>query len=165
VTLIVVLIVVAAAGAAFGALGRWILPGPDPMPVWATILLGALAAIVGGAIGKPLFGTIGGLIIGICAAVGLVYLYRVWARRKHSGATPGAAGTGTPPPAMPQNAQPAAPVAPAAPPPQASAAAAAAPSAPIPAPAGEAPSRYCVECGAEFPEAARFCPSCGATRN
>jgi uncharacterized membrane protein YeaQ/YmgE (transglycosylase-associated protein family) len=33
-----------------GALARWAVPGPDPMPAWLTIFIGLTGAIVGGAV-------------------------------------------------------------------------------------------------------------------
>jgi len=38
-------------GLVIGALGRLAVPGPDPMPLWTTILLGIGGAIVGGTAG------------------------------------------------------------------------------------------------------------------
>ena len=37
-------------GFIIGALARWAVPGPDPMPVWLTILFGIGGSIVGGGI-------------------------------------------------------------------------------------------------------------------
>jgi uncharacterized membrane protein YeaQ/YmgE (transglycosylase-associated protein family) len=35
-------------GFAFGALARWAVPGPDPMPVWLTVLVGLGGSAIGG---------------------------------------------------------------------------------------------------------------------
>jgi uncharacterized membrane protein YeaQ/YmgE (transglycosylase-associated protein family) len=43
---LIVMIVVS--GLAIGALARWIMPGPDPMSIPKTILLGIAGSIVGG---------------------------------------------------------------------------------------------------------------------
>jgi uncharacterized membrane protein YeaQ/YmgE (transglycosylase-associated protein family) len=43
---LIVMIVVS--GLAIGALARWIMPGPDPMSIPKTILLGITGSIVGG---------------------------------------------------------------------------------------------------------------------
>ena len=59
-----------------GALARLALPGPDPMPWWATILLGFLGGIAGGIVFWILFGTGGGLIAAFLGAVLLLFLYR-----------------------------------------------------------------------------------------
>ena len=37
-------------GLVFGALARFALPGKDPMPIWATILLGIAGSLLGGLI-------------------------------------------------------------------------------------------------------------------
>ena len=39
-------------GLIVGALARFALPGPDPMPVWATILLGVAGGFLGGGVGS-----------------------------------------------------------------------------------------------------------------
>lgn len=36
------------AGAIIGAVARFLVPGEDPMPWWGTVLLGAVAAFLGG---------------------------------------------------------------------------------------------------------------------
>jgi uncharacterized membrane protein YeaQ/YmgE (transglycosylase-associated protein family) len=59
-----------------GALARLALPGPDPMPWWATILLGFGGSLLGGIIFGLLFGTGGGLIAAVIGAMILLYLYR-----------------------------------------------------------------------------------------
>jgi uncharacterized membrane protein YeaQ/YmgE (transglycosylase-associated protein family) len=63
-----------------GALARLALPGPDPMPWWATILLGFGGGIVGGLIFWLIFGTGGGLIASVIGAMLLLYLYRRFAQ-------------------------------------------------------------------------------------
>jgi uncharacterized membrane protein YeaQ/YmgE (transglycosylase-associated protein family) len=37
-------------GFVFGALARWAVPGPDPMPVWLTVLVGLAGSAIGGGI-------------------------------------------------------------------------------------------------------------------
>lgn len=37
-------------GFVFGALARWAVPGPDPMPVWLTIFIGLGGSAIGGGI-------------------------------------------------------------------------------------------------------------------
>lgn len=65
-----------------GALARWALPGPDPMPIWATILLGIGGAVVGGIIFGVLFGTGGGLIAAVVGSILLLYLYRRFVEKR-----------------------------------------------------------------------------------
>jgi uncharacterized membrane protein YeaQ/YmgE (transglycosylase-associated protein family) len=59
-----------------GGLARLALPGPDPMPWYATLGLGIGGAVVGGIIFGILFGTGGGLIAAVVGAMILLYLYR-----------------------------------------------------------------------------------------
>ena len=63
-------------GQVAGALARLALPGPDPMPWYATIGLGIAGALVGGIIFGILFGSSGGLIAAVIGAMTLLYLYR-----------------------------------------------------------------------------------------
>ena len=59
-----------------GGLARLALPGPDPMPWYATLGLGLGGALVGGIIFGILFGTGGGLVAAVIGAMILLYLYR-----------------------------------------------------------------------------------------
>jgi len=70
-------------GFVIGALARWAVPGPDPMPVWMTILFGVVGSFVGGGIAAAIFGadqdsgSIFAILIGsILAASLLVIAYR-----------------------------------------------------------------------------------------
>ena len=44
-------------GFVIGGLARWAVPGPDPMPLWMTVLLGLLGSVIGGAIAVAAFGS------------------------------------------------------------------------------------------------------------
>ena len=44
------ILLLAISGFAFGALARWAVPGPDPMPVWLTIFIGLGGSAIGGGI-------------------------------------------------------------------------------------------------------------------
>ena len=67
-------------GFVVGALARLALPGPDPMPWYATIGLGLAGSLVGGLIAQLLLGTAGGLIFALLGAILLLYLYRRFAQ-------------------------------------------------------------------------------------
>jgi uncharacterized membrane protein YeaQ/YmgE (transglycosylase-associated protein family) len=79
-------------GFLIGGAARYIVPGPDPMPFWLTVLIGLAGSIVGGAIGVGLYGTHGvtsthghvfvTVMIEIFAAAGLVALYRRFVQRR-----------------------------------------------------------------------------------
>jgi uncharacterized membrane protein YeaQ/YmgE (transglycosylase-associated protein family) len=60
-----------------GGLARLALPGPDPMPWYATIGLGLAGSLVGGIIARLIFGGYGGgIIFAVAGATLLLYLYR-----------------------------------------------------------------------------------------
>ena len=63
-------------GLVIGALGRLAVPGPDPMPLWTTILLGIGGARVGGGVGYVLIGEAGYFLGAIVFAAILVIAYR-----------------------------------------------------------------------------------------
>jgi uncharacterized membrane protein YeaQ/YmgE (transglycosylase-associated protein family) len=63
-------------GLVIGALGRLAIPGPDPMPLWTTILLGVGGAIVGGGLGYALLGETGYFLGAVVMAALLVIAYR-----------------------------------------------------------------------------------------
>ena len=59
-----------------GGLARLALPGPDPMPWYATLGLGLGGSLIGGVVARLLIGTAGGLIFAVLGAMLLLYLYR-----------------------------------------------------------------------------------------
>jgi uncharacterized membrane protein YeaQ/YmgE (transglycosylase-associated protein family) len=61
-------------GLIVGALARLAVPGPDPMPIWATIALGLGGAIIGGVVARVFFGGTGAGLFGsvICAMLLLI---------------------------------------------------------------------------------------------
>jgi uncharacterized membrane protein YeaQ/YmgE (transglycosylase-associated protein family) len=63
-------------GFVIGGLARLAVPGPDPMPVWMTILIGFAGSIVGGVVGQVLLGRPGGFLLALVGAVLLVIAYR-----------------------------------------------------------------------------------------
>jgi uncharacterized membrane protein YeaQ/YmgE (transglycosylase-associated protein family) len=69
-------------GFVVGGLARLAVPGPDPMPIWMTIALGLAGSILGGAIGKVLFGSPGGLTLALLCAVLLLIAYRHYVQRR-----------------------------------------------------------------------------------
>ena len=87
---IIVLLVV---GFIAGALARLLVPGPDPMSLAATWLLGVLGSFVGGFLGYLIFGAdiedgpvqVGGVIGSIIGAVILLLIYRAVSRRSRGG--------------------------------------------------------------------------------
>ena len=67
----------AIAGLVVGALARLAVPGPDPMPIWLTIVVGIVGSFVGGVLGGLLAALAGyeptdeagGIVFGLLAAV------------------------------------------------------------------------------------------------
>jgi len=75
--LIVYLIMLAVGGLVVGALGRLALPGPDPMGIGQTIMVGLGGSFVAGLIVWAIFGRgYGGLLLSVAFAAGIVYLIR-----------------------------------------------------------------------------------------
>jgi uncharacterized membrane protein YeaQ/YmgE (transglycosylase-associated protein family) len=69
-------------GLVIGALARLALPGPDPMGIPATIGLGLGGSLIGGIIGRVLFGRPGGFILALLGAILLLYLYRRFGQKR-----------------------------------------------------------------------------------
>jgi uncharacterized membrane protein YeaQ/YmgE (transglycosylase-associated protein family) len=64
-------------GFVIGGLGRLAVPGPDPMPIWLTILLGIVGSIVGGMVALSAGLGVGGVfVLSVLAATLIVIAYR-----------------------------------------------------------------------------------------
>jgi uncharacterized membrane protein YeaQ/YmgE (transglycosylase-associated protein family) len=76
--LLVYLIVLAFSGLIVGALARLALPGPDPMSIGMTILIGIAGSFIGGLVMLAITGgrNAGGIIVSVAAATLIVYLMR-----------------------------------------------------------------------------------------
>lgn len=61
-------------GLVVGALGRLAIPGPNPMSIGVTILVGIGGSLIGGLVGAILFNRPGGLILSIAGAALIVWL-------------------------------------------------------------------------------------------
>jgi len=76
-----------------GALARWLVPGPDPMSLGATWLLGVLGSFVGGFLGYLVLGAdiddgpvqVAGVIGSVIGAVILLLVYRAVTRHGDGG--------------------------------------------------------------------------------
>ena len=83
--MIMFIILLVLTGLIVGALGRLALPGPDPMSIGQTILVGIGGSLVAGIIGRLLFGGRGGgFILAVLCSLGIVYLVRR-SRERHVG--------------------------------------------------------------------------------
>jgi uncharacterized membrane protein YeaQ/YmgE (transglycosylase-associated protein family) len=76
------IIVLIVGGFIIGGLARWALPGPDPMPWYATIALGVGGTIIGGLIFGLLIGHTIGFIGAFIGAVILLALYRKYVQHR-----------------------------------------------------------------------------------
>jgi uncharacterized membrane protein YeaQ/YmgE (transglycosylase-associated protein family) len=63
-------------GALVGSLGRLALPGPDPMSMGETILIGIGSSIVAGILFRVILGFGAGILGSVLVATGAVYLVR-----------------------------------------------------------------------------------------
>lgn len=59
-----------------GALARLAVPGPDPMPIWLTILFGIGGSLLGGLVAQIAFGATASFLLSLVGAVVLIILYR-----------------------------------------------------------------------------------------
>jgi uncharacterized membrane protein YeaQ/YmgE (transglycosylase-associated protein family) len=60
-----------------GLLARLAVPGPDPMSIWRTMILGILGSVVGGVLATLLgFEAGGGILFSVIGGVLLLILYR-----------------------------------------------------------------------------------------
>jgi uncharacterized membrane protein YeaQ/YmgE (transglycosylase-associated protein family) len=75
--LLAYLIILAISGLVVGALARLALPGPDPMGIGMTILVGIAGSFIGGIIMALLFRRNGaGIVVSVACATLIVYLMR-----------------------------------------------------------------------------------------
>jgi len=67
-----------------GALARFALPGPDPMPAWLTIAIGLTGSIVGAVVGKAISNDNGYVIsfLSFGVAIALVAAYRHFVQKR-----------------------------------------------------------------------------------
>ena len=69
-------------GLVVGGLARLAVPGPDPMPIWATIALGLAGSVVGGIVLRALGGTGAGLVGAVVFAILLLLGYRHYVQKR-----------------------------------------------------------------------------------
>lgn len=72
--LVVVILLIALSGLVVGALGRLAIPGPNPMSLVQTALVGIGGSILGSVVGGLLFGRGGGLLLSVLGAALIVWL-------------------------------------------------------------------------------------------
>ena len=67
------ILLLALSGLIVGALGRLAIPGPNPMSIGETILVGLAGSFVGGLIGRVILGRPGGIVLAVLCTAGIVY--------------------------------------------------------------------------------------------
>lgn len=68
------LIALVLSGLIVGALGRLVIPGPNPMSIPMTIAVGIGGSLLGGLVGNLLFNRPGGLLLAVVGAALIVWL-------------------------------------------------------------------------------------------
>lgn len=68
------LLALAISGLLVGALGRLVIPGPNPMSIPMTMLVGVGGSVIGGAVGYALFRSSGGLVLAVAGSALIVWL-------------------------------------------------------------------------------------------
>jgi uncharacterized membrane protein YeaQ/YmgE (transglycosylase-associated protein family) len=81
-SLIAVLIALVVGGLIVGALARLALPGPDPMSIPMTIVLGIAGSLIGGLVARIFIGTGGGFLFALIGAIVLLYLHRRFVQKR-----------------------------------------------------------------------------------
>jgi uncharacterized membrane protein YeaQ/YmgE (transglycosylase-associated protein family) len=77
VDILVFVLFVLVGGLMVGLIARLAVPGPDPMSIWRTIVLGILGSLIGTALAALVgMGNGGGLLFALIGAVLLLILYR-----------------------------------------------------------------------------------------
>ena len=61
-------------GLIVGALGRLVIPGPNPMSIGMTLVVGIGGSLLGGLVGALLLGRPGGLLLAVAGAALIVWL-------------------------------------------------------------------------------------------
>lgn len=91
-----ILISLIVTGLIIGALARLAVPGPDPMPIWLTIVIGMIGSLIGGALAYSFTRSVGVyFIFEVGVATLLVIGYRKYVQKRPI-TGPGARGPGRP---------------------------------------------------------------------
>jgi uncharacterized membrane protein YeaQ/YmgE (transglycosylase-associated protein family) len=77
------LVAILVSGLVIGALGRLAVPGPDPMPIWLTIVLGIVGSFIGGTAAVAFGFGVGGIFVAsVLAATLIVIAYRRFVQKR-----------------------------------------------------------------------------------
>jgi uncharacterized membrane protein YeaQ/YmgE (transglycosylase-associated protein family) len=72
--ILIVILWIVIGGLIVGALGRLAIPGPNPMSLGQTILVGIGGSVLGGIVGQVIFGRGGSLLLAVLFAALIVWL-------------------------------------------------------------------------------------------
>jgi uncharacterized membrane protein YeaQ/YmgE (transglycosylase-associated protein family) len=79
---IAALVAVLVSGFVIGLLARLAVPGPDPMPIWKTLLFGVAGSFIGGGVGYGIAAEWGAFMGSVIAATILVLVYRRFVQKR-----------------------------------------------------------------------------------
>jgi uncharacterized membrane protein YeaQ/YmgE (transglycosylase-associated protein family) len=79
---IAALLAVLLSGFVVGLLARLAVPGPDPMPIWKTLLFGVAGSFLGGGVGYGIAAEWGAFTGSVIAATILVLIYRRFIQKR-----------------------------------------------------------------------------------
>jgi uncharacterized membrane protein YeaQ/YmgE (transglycosylase-associated protein family) len=79
---IAALVAVLVSGFVVGLLARLAVPGPDPMPIWKTLLFGVAGSFLGGGVGYGIAAEWGAFMGSVIAATILVLVYRRFVQKR-----------------------------------------------------------------------------------
>jgi len=79
---IAALVAVLVSGFVVGLLARLAVPGPDPMPIWKTLLFGVTGSFLGGGLGYGIAAEWGAFMGSVIAATILVLVYRRFVQKR-----------------------------------------------------------------------------------
>ena len=78
------IILLLVSGLIVGALGRLAIPGPNPMSIPMTILVGVGGTLLGGLVGQLILGRPGGFILSVLCSALIVWLMQRNQSRRHT---------------------------------------------------------------------------------
>ena len=79
---IAALVAVLVSGFVVGLLARLAVPGPDPMPIWKTLLFGVAGSFLGGGVGYGIAAEWGAFMGSVIVATILVLIYRRFIQKR-----------------------------------------------------------------------------------
>jgi uncharacterized membrane protein YeaQ/YmgE (transglycosylase-associated protein family) len=69
-------------GFVIGSIARLAVPGPDPMPIWLTTVIGVVGSVAGGLVAQLFTDSAGSLIFSFLGAIAVVIAYRRFVQKR-----------------------------------------------------------------------------------